>query len=480
MTDNTPLPIANGYYLSDSPVVSAQQCINWYPNIVDTPALSQETLFGTAGITQAATTGVLNQQNRGALEMNGIAYFVNGANLYRFNSDETAVAIGAITGTGRVSMATNGTQLFILVPGGLGSVWVEDTSTFTPDVNAVDSDFTANGNPQHVAFVDGYFMFTTDTKKFIVSALNDGLAYNALDFGTAEADPDSIVSLVVYQNQPYIVGTKTIEGFENVGGSGFPFQRNGLFIEKGLFAAFSLVKGDQAFKFVGGGENEGPGIYEFRGNSVVKISNTAIDSVLQDLTSTQLADIYALHYGLNGQFFTSFVLAGECFEYNAASQRWNQRRSFIGGAQDAWRVSSAVTAYGKIYVGDRLDGRIGVLDEDVYTEYGATISRILDTMPFAANGNSFSISSLELTTESGVGNGAVTDPQIRMRRSLDGGKTFKDETTRSLGKVGEYERRAIWRRQGRASRFEMFRFTMTDAVKPAIVKLQARFRAGTR
>jgi hypothetical protein len=53
MTDNTPLPIANGYYLSDSPVVSAQQCINWYPNIVDTPALSQETLFGTAGITQA-------------------------------------------------------------------------------------------------------------------------------------------------------------------------------------------------------------------------------------------------------------------------------------------------------------------------------------------------------------------------------------------------------------------------------------------
>jgi hypothetical protein len=101
-------------------------------------------------------------------------------------------------------------------------------------------------------------------------------------------------------------------------------------------------------------------------------------------------------------------------------------------------------------------------------------------MPFAANGNSFSISSLELTAESGVGNGAVTDPQIRMRRSLDGGKTFKDETTRSLGKVGEYERRAIWRRQGRASRFEMFRFTMTDAVKPAIVKLQARFRAGTR
>jgi len=479
--DNTPLPIANGFYLSDSQPVSAQQCINWYPNIVQAPALAQETLFGTAGITQATTTGVIAQQNRGSEKMAGIPYFVNGDTLYRLNSDETTNALGTITGTGRVSMATNGTQLFIMVPGGLGSVWVEDTSTFTPDVNVVDADFTANGNPQHVVFVDGYFLFTTDSKKFIISALNNGLSYNALDFGTAEADPDNIVAPVVHKNQVFIFGSEITEVFENQPvGSGFPFQRiSGFILEKGLFAPFSVVKGDSTFRFVGGGKDESPGIYEFQGNNFAKISNTAIDSILQDLTQAEVSDIFAMHYGQNGQFFTSFTLPLEVFEYNSISGRWHQRRSLIKGALDAWRAASIVTGYGKVYVGDRLDGRIGILDEDVFTEYGDTIFRLVDTMPFSNNGNSFRVSSLELTVESGVGDFTTIDPKMRMSRSLDS-KKFTDETTRSIGKIGEFSNRLIWRRQGRAKRFEMFRFIMTDPVKPVIIKLQARFAGGTR
>lgn len=481
MADNLSLPITNGYYLSDSPVISAQQCINWYPNIVSVPALAQETLFGTAGAVEAANTGILNQQNRGSEKMAGIPYFVNGTTLYRLNADETTDALGTIEGTGRVSMETNGTQLLILVPGGKGSLWVEETTTFTPDINAVDSDFTANGNPQIVVFVSGYFLFITDSKKFMISALNNGLSYNALDFGTAESDPDDIVGVVVLKNQVFLFGSEITEVVKNEPvGAGFPFQRiEGFIMEKGLYAPFSVIKGDGTFRFVGGGKDEGPGIYEFRGNDFVKISNTAIDAVLQDLPSTDLSNIFAMHYGFNGQFFTSFTMVGETFEFNSISQRWHQRRSFIGGALDAWRVSSIVTAYGKLYIGDRIDGRIGFLDEDVYTEYGDTIFRQLDTMPFAANGNSFGVSSLELTVESGVGDFVTVEPQMRMSRSINN-KTFTDELKRSMGKIGEYEKRLIWRRLGRAKRFEMFRFIMTDPVKPVIVKLQARIRGNSR
>jgi len=484
---NLPIPIANGFYQSESLPVSAQQCINWYPNIVQAPALSQETLFGTAGTVQVATTGILNQQNRGSETMNGITYFVNGDALYRVNRivnpglDDTFTtdSLGTIEGTGRVSMATNGTQLFIMVPGGKGSIWVEDTATFTPDVNAVDSDFTANGAPQVVVYVDGFFLFTTDTKKFIISALNNGLAYNALDFGTAEANPDDIVAPIVFRNQVYILGTETIEGFQNIGGSGFPFQRTGLIIETGLFARFSVIKGDETFRFVGGGKDESPSIYEFRENNVVKISNTAIDAVLQDLSDTEISDIFAMHYGFNGQFFTSFTIPNETFEYGTLSGRWHQRESLIGGALDAWRVSSLVTAYGKVLVGDRIDGRIGFLDEDVFTEYGMTIFRRVDTLPFSNLGSSFSVSSMELTVESGVGNAAVPDPKMRMSRSLDA-KTFTSEILKAMGKIGEFKKRLIWRRLGRAARYEVFRFTMTDAVKPVIIKLEARIRPHTR
>ena len=192
----TPLPIANGFYVSDSLPVSAQQCINWYPSVVEVPALNQEILFGTPGSTQLATSGVLDNVNRGSWTFDGVPYFVNGTKLYRL--DLTVVSevdtfaltdLGTISGTGRVSMADNGTQLCVLVPGGAGYIFTTGPDTLT---TITDVDFRANGEPQYVVFIDGYFVFTTDSKKFITSAINDGLAYNALDFGTAEADPDDI------------------------------------------------------------------------------------------------------------------------------------------------------------------------------------------------------------------------------------------------------------------------------------------------
>jgi len=217
----TQLPIANGFYVSDSLPISAQECTNWYPNVVQGVGLSQESLFGTDGIEQVATSGQIDEQNRGAYEMAGKPYFVNGESLYRLDetisdtvASYTLTRIGEIAGTANVSMADNGTQLMVLVPGGNGYIYNHVTDTFQ---QITDTDFTANGAPQFVVFIDGYFLITTDTKKFIISALNDGLSYSALDFGTAESDPDDIVAPVVYKNQLFISGGETFEAFQNVG-----------------------------------------------------------------------------------------------------------------------------------------------------------------------------------------------------------------------------------------------------------------------
>jgi hypothetical protein len=138
-----------------------------------------------------------------------------------------------------------------------------------------------------------------------------------------------------------------------------------------------------------------------------------------------------------------------------------------------------VKAYNKILCGDIIDGRIGELDPDVYTEYGNPIIRRVATQPFQNNMQSVFFPSLELTVESGVGNDAVADPQIVLERSKDG-KTWSGPIARSIGKIGEYNRRAIWRRNGRAARFEIFRFTLTDAVKPVIIQLTANIIGGDK
>ena len=80
------LPIANGFYNSDSLPISHQECVNLYPNIVQAPGLTDESLFPTPGIAQLATAGNFNYKCFGAHVVDAVPYFVLGTNLYRLRS----------------------------------------------------------------------------------------------------------------------------------------------------------------------------------------------------------------------------------------------------------------------------------------------------------------------------------------------------------------------------------------------------------
>lgn len=474
----TPLPIANGFYQSDSLPISAQECVNFYPNIVQTKALAQETLYGTPGINQLATTGIVSQQNRGAHVKNGIAYFVNGDALYRLNRTVVSgvdtfsvTSLGTVTGTGRVSMVDNGTQLMILVPGGDGFIYDENAGT--PFLQITDIDFTANGAPQYAAYVDGYFTVTTDSKKWIISALNNGNSWNALDFGSAESDPDNIVAPLVFKNQLFITGSETTEAFQNLpNGAGFPFVRSNVFLDKGCFAPFSIINANNTFMMIGGGANESPAIWQYAGSSFQKVSTTAIDSILAEATDDEVGDAFSFSYGQKGAYFVGFTIANRTFVYDTVSGRWHERKSFISSQDARWRVSSLINTYGKLIVADFIDGRVGELSNDIYTEYDEEIRSSIATQPFHKQGDAISVPSIELTVESGVGNADRVDPKVSMDISRDG-KTFGYERIRSMGKIGEYNRRVIWRKNGRMSRFVVLRFKMSDPVKKVIIKLEA-------
>jgi len=479
----TQLPITNGFYVSNSLPISAQECTNWYVVVEGAPALAQETLRGTPGIEQVETSGVISQTNRGAHTMAGVPYFVNGDGLYRLDQTQAVpteiynlVRVGTIAGTKRVSMADNGTQLMILVPNGNGYIYNRPANIFS---QITDLDFTANGDPQFVVFVDGYFVCSTDTKKFIVSAINNGLNWNALDYGTAESDPDVIVAPIVFKNQLFISGSQTFEAFQNIGGSDFPFQRTGLFLDKGVFSPYSLINTQDTFMWVGGGMNESPAIWAFAGNSTQKISTVAIDFILKSLTTAQLENIYSWAYSQNGAYFVAFALPGSTLVYDHSSQRWHERKSYYDNENGGYRVSGMTQAYNHVFCGDQVDGRIGKLNPDLFTEYGNNIIRTVATQPFQNNMQSIFVPSIELTVESGVGNSDSVDPVIAMDRSEDG-KTWSDQRLRKIGKIGEYNKRAIWRRNGRASRFEIFRFTLSDPVKPVIIQLTADIIPGAK
>jgi len=483
----TQLPITGGLYINRSKPISNQKCQNLYVHVNEGGGLANESLYGTPGSNLLATSGVNQEANRGSWEMNKIPYFVNGDTLFRLTRTVSAQGVesfsldslGTIAGSGRVSMANNETQLCIVVPGTISTayIWNEGTSTFT-EITGV-TNFKANGEPQHVVYIDNFFLFTTDTKKFIISNLNNGLLYNALDFGSAEADPDEIVAPIVINNIPYIAGSKTFEPFRNAAaqtGAGFPFIRiDGGIINIGVFSAFSLVRASGTFFFIGGGKNEEPSVYQFSGANSFPVSNDGIDELLGELTEEQLSNVAGWSYSQNKQRFVGFILPTTTIVYNLTNKKWHERKSFdiVDGVATEFRhrVNSVVKAYGRILVGDSIDGRVGEMKLDIFTEYGQNIIRDVSTLPFSNVGGIIKVSRIELVMESGVGNADDPDPTIWMRRSLDG-KTFTTARTRKIGKAGEFKKRQMWRRNGKAEQFELFRFTTSAKVKIVIIKLE--------
>ena len=82
--------------------------------------------------------------------------------------------------------------------------------------------------------------------------------------------------------------------------------------------------------------------------------------------------------------------------------------------------------------------------------------------------------SLQVEIMSGIGlDGDVqgTDPQIMLRWSDDGGHTWSNEHWVSAGKIGEYHRRAIWRRLGMTTKLRdrLYEISGTDPCEISIM-----------
>ena len=481
------LDISSGFYQSASKPLSDQQCINCIPVVPEDPSYSAMSLFGIPGITEQALTGdVIIGPNRASMLVGDIQYWASGSNLYSITSSGAVANRGALGGTGVVSQANNGRYLVSVLSNGEG--WVFDNTT--NQLNQItDVDFRLS---KTVVFNDGYFLFNSkDGKVFFNSGLNDPFVFDGLDFGTAEINPDKIVALHVNHNELFVCGTKTVELFKNVGGTGFPYKRiEGANIQKGVHAPFSIREFDNSFVFAGGGANELTAIWKVVGSSATtKISTDAIDNEIQKFTEEEISNSFSFDYAQGGRFFVGFTFESTripsiTFVYDAtASSRaqkhvWHQRQSGVN--DNRWRVNTITKAYGKLYVGDQIDGRIGVLDLDVYDEYGESISHIASTSPFFAEGLPIFSGEYRLHMESGVGlvTGQGSDPQIRLSFSDNGGRTFSDEKARGFGKIGEYNSVQSWRRQGVIPRSRTLKVVSTDPVKFVIIKFEALSEIG--
>jgi hypothetical protein len=123
-------------------------------------------------------------------------------------------------------------------------------------------------------------------------------------------------------------------------------------------------------------------------------------------------------------------------------------------------------------VGSRTTGAICALELDTYDDDGA-ILRAVRRAPYLGAENAWAtLDRVTLGCEVGVGlgTGQGSDPQVELRLSKDGGKTWMSAGTAPIGRLGEYDGTgAYWTRLGRVRIDRLvLEIVVTDPVKRAL------------
>ena len=483
------LSISQGYYESESAQLADQACVNVYPKHAETKdAVSMGALFRTPGLSQVSTVG---GAGRGMLRDTKLEYLyiVAGTNLYRKVNIGSITTIGTISGTGKVSMAYNGTVLVIIVPGSAGYFYTV-SGGLVAITDAIFLDFMNNsaGGVTSVCLKDDRFIYTTDDEFFVGSTatVNNGRDFDALDYEDAEVLSDPIIRAMTIKNELYMFGKETIELYQNVGGSSFPFTRiPGATIEKGVVSRFGVIAFDNSFLFLGSNALEAPAIWRGNSGTATKVSTAAIDYVIQSYTQIELESVDCWSYTDGGSYFVGFNFPNQTFVYDATAsaiqQRpiWHERTS----AGTKYRVNDVVNVFGQNVVTDNVDGKVGYMRRTVFTEYAVASTRTFGGAYLQNGGSSFNIGMVELKVNGGSSNIKGTDggdATVEMSYSVNGGATYISAGTRRVGIKGDFMKRLIWRRIGRVPYDVLFRFTTSDPIEFDAYRLDINVTASSR
>ena len=471
-TNLKPTPLFGIGTFGKSKNVSSQQRTNLYTEIDEDPETTTIHLYPTPGTVLSLSLG--SEPSRGFRAIGNFRYIVNRNSLYKVANDNTFTNVGTLlTSTGRVSMSDNGTQLIIVdgtagAPGG-GYIYNMNTLVFA---QITDVDFPGGDT---VDFLNGYFIVNKpNSGEFWISALYDGLVWDVLDFATAESNPDNLVAIQVNNGQLILYGDKTTEFWGDSGALDFPFARIGAAaVEWGLAARWSLVKFIDAVIFLGKNRLGAVQVFVMDQGVAVPVSTPNIDYLFSQYAKTSsVADATGLSYMISGHpmYQINFPSINVSWCFDGKSKEWHQLKTGTGRHVAEIQYNHLDTSYVTSY----LDGSLYRFDDTVYSDNGQLISREIVTR-HQLTGNWSVLDELWLEMEAGVGLtiGQGSDPVIMMQYSKDGGHVWSQEIWVPFGKIGEYSRRAVWRKLGRA-RDWLFRFVITDPVKTVFVAAWGR------
>lgn len=512
-----------------SHTVTAQRHVNLYAEV--TADKSQLAFYGTPGTTLRKSLG--DRPLRGWIAVDDLYYLVHVGTFYSVNNSGTTTTLGTFsTSTGRVDMSYDGSTILIVdgtsiyaysltystffqveqvatgtTTSTTGGKLVDSAGTFTTDgtkagmmaynttdgtqsiISAVDSattlsvvddvfptakaytigpDFVPDG-ANTCTWLDGQFSVDggDDSERFYISP--DGVSWDALDFASAESNPDGLVRVFADNGEVVLFGENTTEYWGNTGALDFPFAAiKGSTQEIGLAARWSLCKfnsGLAALMKPSGGQTQ---VMFISGYVPKPISTQEMDSIINGYATVSDATAYSYMLGGHPMLQINFPSVEKSWLFDASTGMWSALEYGLSGARH--RGEMQLDYLNKTIIADYETGDIYNLDADTYTDNGTAIAREIVSRHVFQGNKRIPVSQIYVDMQVGVGlaTGQGSNPQVMLQVSKTNGATWGAELWRDLGAVGKYLQRVVWRRLG-IGRDWLFKLRVTDAVKVVFV-----------
>lgn len=433
-------------------------------------------LYGTPGLTLRATPAVVAAA-RGCIKLSdSLSIIVVGSSVYKMSTSYVLTSLGTIgTSTGRVGMASNGTEVLI-VDGAKG--WLATSSALT---EVVDVDF-----PDGVTvalYLDGYFVVFGDgtQKAYWNETPGSGTAWNGLDFGSAEGAPDPLVGGTTDNRTMWLVGSASAELWRTTTDADAPIQRmDGVFIEQGAASGWTVAKIDNGVAWLSQSDNGDGLVLWSSGSSPQRISDHPLETAIRSYSTISDAFAFALEIDGHSFYVLTFPTADATWMYDFATQKWSEWLWRDGATNEFHRHRANCHMFfnRKHLVGDWESGKVYSLEMDVYTDGGDAIKRLRRTQTLSKGNARLFFGELQIDMETGVANAAEDDPQVMMRYSNDGGHTWSNEKQKSIGQTGQYGKRVKFGPTG-SGRNRVWELSMTDPVKFAVFGADVEVEAGS-
>lgn len=468
--------LSGGSYLARSASVSAQRCLNLYPEptVAGSGEPTAYAYYPTPGLVLSSKR---SGNGRAAYQTSqGHLIIVLGGDVLWVRSDEVCIAIGSIAeGDAPVRMEDNGTTLFIVDGTDSGGWYCTMPSKPNGHYGSLtqirDTAFYGSAT---VAVLDTFFLFVNpETTNWYVSpaqfADENTTPFDPLYVASDATSLGTIVAVAVVGQYIWLFSRFQIEFWYDSGASDFPFQRlQGVTVEAGCAAPYSIANiptcnntPNGAIMWLGHDRSGMVRVYLGQQTSAVPVSTPPIDGALQAMgdMSGAIGNVYQQ----DGHVFYVLTIPGQSSSwiFDITTGLWHERCGIdTSGAEVQMRPLFWAQAYGKIWAIDRDNGAIYQVSMDASDDAGAPIKRQRAFPHLLTDGSRGIHRKFTLDMQQ------AANVSVNVDWSDDRGATFTTPQSLALGSSGNFWP-TLWR-LGMA-RDRVYRVTWTDPGATALM-----------